>query len=65
MDDEPKQVTCPHHPDHGIALQRWLLPAEREVFTSDALRDVFEIDCPFCGAREYQDDHSVSDDTAQ
>jgi hypothetical protein len=53
MPPEPQRITCPRHPDHGIATVRWLPPEEREMITAGD-GDVFEIDCPFCGKTEFR-----------
>jgi hypothetical protein len=57
MPPATKQVECPRFPEHGMTTKRWLTQDEREMFTHDEGKDVFEIDCKICGKYEIRDDH--------
>jgi hypothetical protein len=52
------EIICPHNPDHGMTVKRWLPPEEREMLIK-VPGDVFEIDCPYCGKTEYRDEQPV------
>jgi hypothetical protein len=57
MRPKTAKIACPRHPEHGLAVKRWLRGEYRQAtneFNGAQIADMYEIACPICGTYEFR-----------